>query len=362
LSIEINISNYESYLLSYIDGELNEAEQAALELFLQKHPQFQQELDLLEGVRVVPDETIVFENKAALYRTTSVDTIDYEELMLSYIDGELTPAEEQTLQVYLAQQPAAQKDLSLLQATKLTADTNLVFGDKTSLYRSTERRVAPMYRRIGWGAAAAAVVAGLVIWLLPANQSQQPPTYAANKTAPAAVPATTTTAPANAAPAPEIAATPVVVPAAASPRKEQPLLAKANKTAATHEKKSTVATAAPVKTTDVATNTVAPKADVPVMSQLPPQRNSVDELVEKHLQKAEDAHIAATAAKPDANKEAVMASTASVTNTTSTNKIAAATTQPGIQGELIMSVSGSDSKILDKVTNVAKFFSRKRNK
>lgn len=361
MSIEINISNYESYLLSYIDGELNEAEQAALELFLQKHPPFKQELELLEAVRVMPDETIVFDNKAALYRTASVDTIDYEELMLSYIDGELTPAEEQTLQAYLAQQPVAQKELSLLQATKVSADANLVFGDRSSLYRSTERRMAPIYRRIGWGAAAAAVVAGLIIWLLPANHTQQPPAYAANTPGAVSVPKATTT-PAPAAALPEAATAPVVIPAAASPRNDQPLLAKANKMATTHEKKPVNAPATPVKTTDLAANTAAPKADVPVMSQLPPQRNSVDELVEQHLQQAENAHIAATAAKPDANKETMMASTASVTNTTTTNKIAAATAQPGIQGELIMSVSGSDSKILDKVTNVAKFFSRKRNK
>ncbi|HEY9256689.1 hypothetical protein [Chitinophaga sp.] len=357
MSIEINISNYESYLLSYIDGELNEAEQAALELFLQKHPQFKQELELLEGIRAVPDETIVFDNKASLYRTSSVDTIDYEELMLSYIDGELTPAEEQTLQVYLAQQPAAQKELSILQATKLTADANLVFGDRTSLYRSTERRISPVYRRIGWGAAAAAVVAGLIIWLLPANHSQQPPAYAAHTPAAVTTPKVTT-APAPATAVPEVNAAPVVIPGPASPRNDEPLLAKANKTVTAHEKKPVVATAATAKTTDLAADNTASKAEAPVMSQLPPQRNSVDELVEQHLQQAENAHIAATTAKPDASKETVMASTASVTNT---NKIAASA-QPGIQGELIMSVSGSDSKILDKVTNVAKFFSRKRNK
>lgn len=82
MSIEINISNYESYLLSYIDGELNEAEQAALEVFLKKHPQFRQELELLEGTRLVPDEQLVFDNKAALYRTASPAAVDYEELML----------------------------------------------------------------------------------------------------------------------------------------------------------------------------------------------------------------------------------------------------------------------------------------
>lgn len=362
MSIDINISNYESYLLSYIDGELSGEEQAALELFLQKHPQFKQELELLEGVRLVPDEKVVFENKASLYKTTSADGVDYEELMLGYIDGELTPAEEQTLQVYLAQHPAAQKELALLQAVKLTPDTNLVFGDKASLYRSTEHRVAPMYRRIGWGAAAAAVVAGLIIWLLPAgNQQQQTPPALAQNT-----PHTVTAPKVNTAPAPEAVTTTAipapatpVTPATADARPNQPLLAKSNKPAATREKKPTPA-AAPAITTNVAVTTATPKADAPVMSQLPPQRNSVDELVEQHLQQANTAHVAAV--KPESNKETVMASTATITDNAAVKKINPVTEQPGIQGELIMSVSGSDSKILDKVTNVAKFFSRKRNK
>jgi anti-sigma factor RsiW len=362
LSIEINISNYESYLLSYIDGELNEAEMAALELFLQKHPQFKQELELLEGVRVVPDEMIVFDNKASLYRTISADVVDYEELMLGHIDGELTAAEEQTLQVYLAQHPAAQKDLLLLQATKLTPDTRVIFDNKASLYRSSERRMMPVYRRIGWGAAAAAVVAGLIIWLLPAgHQTQQPPALADNTPKSTITQVTDVPAPANApaiAKAGETAAVAPAVTATTTSRTNQPLLAKAGKTA-TRANKPAATDAAPEKAPDVAANNAAQKsADVPVMSQLPPQRNAVDELVEQHLQQAGNAHVAAV--RPEINKETVMASSATVKD--NSNKIAPVTEQPGIQGELIMSVSGSDSKILDKVTNVAKFFSRKRNK
>ncbi|SEW07249.1 hypothetical protein [Chitinophaga arvensicola] len=357
MSIEINISNYESYLLSYIDGELNEAEQAALELFLQKHPQFRQELELLEGTRLVPDTKLVFDNKAALYRSSSPAQVDYEELMLGYIDGELTPAEEKTLQAYLEQHPAAQQELKQLQAVKLTPDTSLVFADKASLYRSSKRRVSPIYRRIGWGAAAAAVVAGLIIWLMPAGQQvTQPPAIASATKPVVTAPANTTVSPET---APDLAGTkaPVTTAAAdaapaATPVADAPLLAKNNKAAATRVKKP-AATPEP----EPALAATTPKADAPVISQLPPQRNSMSEVVEQHLQQS---NVTIAAARPEV-KEPVLASTNQVTDH-STNKITPVTEAQGVPGELIMSVSGSDSKILDKVTNVAKFFSRKRNK
>lgn len=380
MSIEINISNYESYLLSYIDGELNGDEQAALELFLKKHPQFRQELELLEGTRLVPDEQLVFDNKAALYRTASPAAVDYEELMLGYIDGELTPAEEITLQAYLEQHPAAQTELRLLQATKLTPDTTLVFADKASLYRSSKRRILPVYRRIGWGAAAAAVVAGLIIWLLPAGQqpSTSPAIASANKptvttpantVSPEAAPQLAVPGTAQSADAPSLAAN--SKPAEAAPATAQnadatlaakpksgtmqgsdaSLLAKNSKAASSRVKK-------PVAVSEPILAAATPKADAPVISQLPPQRNSMSEVVEQHLQQA---NVTVAAAHPEI-KEPVMASTKQVADYSNSNKVTPVTEQPGAPGELIMSVSGSDSRILDKVTNVAKFFSRKRNK
>lgn len=355
MSIEINISNYESYLLSYIDGELNETEQAALELFLQKHPQFRQELELLEGTKLTPDTHVVFDNKAALYKTAAVD---YEVLMLGYIDGELTATEEATLQEYLQQHPAAQRELALLQATKLTPDTTLVFTDKASLYRSSERRVAPVYRRMIWGAAAAAVVAGLFIWLLPAgDQPAQKPAIAVNTPPAATVPAPAV-APAITTPAtPDQSATATVEVPAVTPRTNQPLLAKSRKTVTPRNSKPA---ATPVNEPVLAAAD-APKTEAPIISQLPPQRNSMSEVVEEHLQQTGNAHVAAV--RPEVNKETVLAAANTPkTNDHLNNKIVPVTEQPGAPGELIMSVSGSDSRILDKVTNVAKFFSRKRNK
>ena len=357
MSIEINISNYESFLLSYIDGELNEAERAALELFLQEHPQFRQELELLEGTRLVPDETISFGNKTALYRTGVPGLPDMEELMLGYIDGELTAAEEKALQEYLEQHPAAQKELTLLQATKLTPDTSLVFIDKASLYRSSERKTAPIYRRLGWVAAAAAVVAGLVSWRLrTGNHPTGTPTLADKGTVTApkpVIPAPPTTPIAEA----PVATPPVATPASPTPA-ASPLLATNHKKLVTRERKTTTAD---VKAAQEQTVAAASKTDAPVISQLPPQRNSVEDVVAQHRQQTDNTPIS-TAIHPEVSNEPMLAANTKIPNSAGINKIAPAETPQPIQGELIMSVSGSDSKLLDKVTNVAKFFSRKRNK
>ena len=63
----IALHNYETFFLLYVDGELNKAEQAEVELFVLQHPQLQAEFLLIQQTKL-PQEEMVFENKAILYR------------------------------------------------------------------------------------------------------------------------------------------------------------------------------------------------------------------------------------------------------------------------------------------------------
>lgn len=68
----INKSNYEAFALDYLEGTLPAAEQQEMESFLQNHPAIAEEIKELKGMIILmPDETIVFENKSALLKTTS---------------------------------------------------------------------------------------------------------------------------------------------------------------------------------------------------------------------------------------------------------------------------------------------------
>ncbi len=64
----INMTNYEEWLLLYVDDELNETERKAIEQFATANPPVQQELNLLLKTTLRP-ETVVFPNKESLYRS-----------------------------------------------------------------------------------------------------------------------------------------------------------------------------------------------------------------------------------------------------------------------------------------------------
>jgi hypothetical protein len=65
----INKSNYEAFALDYLEGNLSATDRQAMEDFLAKHPTIAEEVMMLaDMVTIVPDESIVFENKAALLK------------------------------------------------------------------------------------------------------------------------------------------------------------------------------------------------------------------------------------------------------------------------------------------------------
>lgn len=62
----INKENYEIYAIDYLDGELDEALIAPMEQFLEQHPEIWEELEAMQGFVLEPDETVIYQHKAAL--------------------------------------------------------------------------------------------------------------------------------------------------------------------------------------------------------------------------------------------------------------------------------------------------------
>lgn len=65
--MQINDENYEDFLLSYLDGELEEPELSATKMFLRARPERRQELETLR-MTILPQEEVRFPGRQSLYR------------------------------------------------------------------------------------------------------------------------------------------------------------------------------------------------------------------------------------------------------------------------------------------------------
>lgn len=148
--------NYEEYFILYLDNELSSEQRRSVEAFTQLHPDLQEELELLQQTKFTPDEQVIFSQKEELLFSgdSSFITIsNYEEWLVAYIDNELTPAQRIAVEAFAGQHITVQKELELLQQTKLQPET-ILFPGKESLYRK-EEKVRPI---VWWRIAAAAVL------------------------------------------------------------------------------------------------------------------------------------------------------------------------------------------------------------
>jgi hypothetical protein len=132
---EININNYEAYLLDLAEGELSPADEKLLMLFLDKNPDIKAEHDLFELERVSADK-IYFENKSDLKKTgilTDLTNSNFEELCIARIEGDLTNTEKIHFDNFIKTDEIKEKEYNLFKSAQFTPDTNKVFPLKHSL-------------------------------------------------------------------------------------------------------------------------------------------------------------------------------------------------------------------------------------
>lgn len=154
--MNINRHNYEEYFILYLDNELSSEQRRSVEEFTQLHPDLREELELLQQTKFTPDEQVIFSQKEELLflgDDSFITISNYEEWLVAYIDNELTPAQRIAVETFAGQHITVQKELELLQQTKLQPEA-ILFPDKESLYRK-EEKVRPI---VWWRIAAAAVL------------------------------------------------------------------------------------------------------------------------------------------------------------------------------------------------------------
>lgn len=64
--MNININNYEEWMIDYIEGNLSAAQEKELNEFLVFHPELKAELELFSATKLQPDMHVVFADKNSL--------------------------------------------------------------------------------------------------------------------------------------------------------------------------------------------------------------------------------------------------------------------------------------------------------
>ncbi len=167
--MNINRHNYEELFLLYVDNELTAAERTMVENFISSNPDLKEELELLKQTSFTTDIKLEAAFLQSLLKPVAEETTISEEQLLLFVDDELNAHEAEEVRKLIAVSSSLQKEVELLQRSKLVADASIVFPNKSVLYKEeSPARVfymSAVVRR--WSAAAAVILLlGSGVWLL----------------------------------------------------------------------------------------------------------------------------------------------------------------------------------------------------
>ncbi|MEJ8817905.1 anti-sigma factor family protein [Lacibacter sp. H407] len=167
--MNINRHNYEEFFLLYVDNELTAGQRKIVEAFVATNPDLQEEFELIQQSTFTDDIKLDTTFINSLLKPVDEESNISEEQLLLYVDGELRADEKAAVEKELVANSSLQKELLWLRRSQVTADTSIVFPDKSLLYKQAEpARVFSMSMTVRrWSAAAAVVVLlGSAMWLM----------------------------------------------------------------------------------------------------------------------------------------------------------------------------------------------------
>lgn len=128
----INIHNYESFLIDFIENQLTEDLRAELLEFLNKYPEIKAELKSFDMIHIPIDENIHFQSKNSL-KQSILQKDNYEEKFIGYAEQILSPSEVSEVNTFIAENPSYEKELKLYKLSKCEADRSIRFTSKKQL-------------------------------------------------------------------------------------------------------------------------------------------------------------------------------------------------------------------------------------
>lgn len=146
--MEININNYESFIIDYFDNNLGPLETAQLLIFLESNPDLKNEFEGLDSMIIKSSSDCTYDFKESLKQPADVDAVNlsasnYTFYFIAASEKDLSAKGYKALHKFLNNNPELQKDYALFEACKLTTDKSITFNSANQL----KKQVKPFYIR-----------------------------------------------------------------------------------------------------------------------------------------------------------------------------------------------------------------------
>lgn len=139
MKVHLDDTNYEAFLMDYLDGSLDEKEVQELHRFLEDHPELDPEILKSDEVLRLDPPNVTFDGKAAFKRIapgTPVDRYNQDAYCIAYLEGDLDDFSRRQFEQEIGGNASLQYSFHLYRSSVIKPDDEIVFPAKEQLKRS----------------------------------------------------------------------------------------------------------------------------------------------------------------------------------------------------------------------------------
>ena len=174
--MSINITNYELYVMDYLEGNLESLKKKEMETFLLLHPNIAHEIEGLNKIKITDRNTRKLDldfslslKKNEVIELEQISEENYEEVFIADLEQDLSIQEQQKLALFLKENPGLQPEFKQQQSTILQPNKNIVFKNKALLKK--KNRLVVLWPSI----ATVAAILFLSFWLFKPQEINRSP-------------------------------------------------------------------------------------------------------------------------------------------------------------------------------------------
>lgn len=170
--MKIDRSNYEIWLIDWLDGNLSDLKAEELKTFLNENPELREEFDELVKINLKPSEK-TFPHKNQLKKSPAdLPLAQFEYLCVAYLENDLSVAQQTELKEIIDLDPEKKRSFELIQKTKLAPACD-GYKHKNQLIKKTPAQRIIRLSVIGLSAAATVALLIISYLLIPRSLQDQ---------------------------------------------------------------------------------------------------------------------------------------------------------------------------------------------